>query len=182
MPHTQLPAIVPVSYLRYKILHRHPKLSAMKTVIPVLGFILAVLVADARLSDAPRRYRVDSEEERSGMHQYFRSRVDADRILAVDLLSMSMSGECATLKKKACVRGGRSCAWDGSTCTEAVEVLPTYSPTESWPTYSPTDMGADMSMSKSGCELHPKKKPCVKGGCAWDGGVCSDRKRVLRAN
>jgi hypothetical protein len=146
--------------------------------IPALGLILTVLVADARLSDAPKRLRVDAEEEGSGI-QYLRLRMDENRILADDL-SMSMSGACASLKKKQCVREV-TCAWDGSTCTQG-GIMPSYSPTDSWPTYSPTDIAAEMSMSESGCELYSKKKPCVRGGCAWDGGVCSNQKRMLRAN
>jgi hypothetical protein len=176
----------------------------MNSVLSALGLILAILVADARLFNAPKRLRVGANEEESGI-QYYRLRMDENRFLQPDL-SMSMSGACASLNEKQCKRE-ETCSWEGSACTQgessfptysptmdqalipeitAAEMsmtMPTYSPTKSFPTYSPTELAAEKPMSASGCGLHLKKKPCVKAGmCVWNGSFCSHQKRKLRAN
>lgn len=176
-------------------LQHHPFLT-MKSSIAISGlvFLLAQITADARLLNEAKRLRVDAKEEESG----FRSRVNQrssrmemneHRFLDADL-SMSMSEACATLNKKQCKWEG-TCTWDGSACTQGTSV-PTYSPTMDqsdsptgpYPTSSPISAAETLTI-KAGCALHSKKKPCLKDvnlDCSWDGSVCSDEKRMLRAN
>lgn len=176
-------------------LQHHPFLT-MKSSIAISGlvFLLAPITADARLLNEAKRLRVDAKEEESG----FRSRVhqrssrmemDEHRFLDADL-SMSMSEACATLNKKQC-KWEETCTWDGSACTQETSA-PTYSPTMDqsdsptgpYPTSSPISAAETLTI-KAGCALHSKKKPCLKDvnlDCSWDGSVCSDEKRMLRAN